>query len=100
VGEQESTDLSLPKSAFRAILARLATLCNERVPDSVTPYGGEGQVLAGSNPPGVFRVAFKNTPDEQCLEMQYLCEKTSNTLTPSTPLVTPDSGRVTAPGSA
>jgi anti-anti-sigma factor len=67
---QEATEVPLPKSVFRAILARIAALCNERVPDSVSPYGGEGELAIGTDPPTVFRVAFTNTPGEQRLEVR------------------------------
>ena len=66
---QEAIEISVPKSAFRAILARVAALCNERTPNSVSPYGGEGELSIGTNPPTVLRVAFTNTPDEQRLEV-------------------------------
>jgi hypothetical protein len=62
-------DVPLRKSVFRAILARVAVLCNERVPNSVSPYGGQGELSVGANPPTVFRVTFVNTPDEQRLEL-------------------------------
>ena len=66
---EESTEIPLPKSVFRAILARMAALCNERVPGSVSPYGGEGELSVGTDPPTVLRVAFTNTPGEQKLEV-------------------------------
>jgi hypothetical protein len=66
----ESTEVPLPKSAFRAVLARMAALCNEWAPGSVSPYGGEGELLIGTDSPAVFRVAFTNTPDEQRLEVR------------------------------
>lgn len=62
-------DVPLRKSVFRAILARVAALCNERSPNSVSPYGGEGELPAGSNSGTVFRATFVNTPDEQRLEL-------------------------------
>ncbi len=65
-----STEIPLEKSVFRAILARLAALCNERTPNSVSPYGGEGELSVRTNPPTVFRVAFTNTPSEQRLEVR------------------------------
>jgi hypothetical protein len=68
----ESLDVPLPKSVFRALLARLAALCNERPPHSASPYGGEGELLVGGNPPTVFRVAFTNTPGEQRLELRRM----------------------------
>jgi hypothetical protein len=60
----------LRKSVFRAVLARVAVLCNERKPDSVSPYGGEGEVSVGANPAAVFHVAFVNTPASQRLRLQ------------------------------
>ena len=63
------TEIPLPKSVFRAILARMAVLCNERIPDSVSPYGGEGELSAGTDSPTIFHVAFTNTPSEQILEI-------------------------------
>lgn len=71
---QVSTEIPLPKSVFRAILARMAALCNERTPGSVSPYGGEGELVVGTSPPSVFRVAFTNTPGEQGLEVRRLAE--------------------------
>src|SRR5438552_15960180 len=59
---EEVADVPVRKSAFRAILARVAALCNERTPNSVSPYGGQGELSTGTNPPGVFRVVFTNTP--------------------------------------
>jgi hypothetical protein len=70
VRPEESTEIPLPKSVFRAVLARVAALCNERIPDSVSPYGGEGELSVGTDPPTVFRVAFINTPGEQRLEVR------------------------------
>jgi hypothetical protein len=69
-GSEETIDVPLRKSAFRAILARIAFLCNERSPESVSPYGGEGELSMGTNPPEVFRVSFTNTPGEQKLALR------------------------------
>jgi len=66
---EEATDVPLRQSVFRAILARIAVLCNERTPDSVSPYGGQGELSAGANPPAVFRVSFANTPAVHKLEL-------------------------------
>jgi hypothetical protein len=74
-GEWEQlVDLPLRKSVFRAILARLAALCNERAPNSASPHGGQGELSAGADPAAVFRVTFTNTPAEQklALRMQSL----------------------------
>jgi hypothetical protein len=67
IGEEseESIEVALPKSVFRAILARLAALCNERNPGSASPYGGEGELTAGVDPDTLYRVVFTNTPDSQ-----------------------------------
>jgi hypothetical protein len=63
-------DVPLGKSVFRAILARVAVLCNERNPNSVSPYGGQGELVVGANPPAVYRVRVVNTPAEQKLELR------------------------------
>ncbi len=65
-GWREVPDVPLRTSAFRGLLARLATLCNERHRDSCSPYGGQGEIAAGS---GVFHVVFTNTPGEQRLQL-------------------------------
>ena len=69
---QESIKVPLKKSVFRAMLARIAALCNERTPGSVSPYGGVGELSACSDGPMVFRVAFLNSPGEQWLEVSLL----------------------------
>src|SRR5688500_17587756 len=56
-------------SVFRAILARLAALCNARNPASVSAYGGQGELSIGANPATLFRVSFVNTPGEQWLKL-------------------------------
>ena len=83
---EELLDLPLRKSIFRAILARVAALCNERSPSSVSPYGGQGELLIVTEaiggdfalgdrqvrrswPPVLFRVSFANTADEHKLEL-------------------------------
>jgi hypothetical protein len=62
---EESIDLPLPQSVFRAALARLAALCNDRNPGSVSPYQGEGELMVGDDPRAVCRVAFTNTSSTQ-----------------------------------
>lgn len=63
----ERIEVPVPKSVVRAVLARVATLCNDRIPNSITPYQGLGEVaLDAAN---VIRVRFVNTPDEQTLEL-------------------------------
>src|SRR5438874_8498676 len=55
---EELPDVPLRKSVFRAILARIAALCNERGLKSVSPYGGQVHLPAGSSSPTVFKVTF------------------------------------------
>ncbi len=68
-GTNERIEVPLPKSVLRAVLARVAVLCNERQPNSVTPYGGQGEVLVDPDPAVVIRVRFVNTPEEQSLDL-------------------------------
>jgi hypothetical protein len=70
--------LDLPKSVFRTMLARIATLCNEHAENSVSPYGGERAIV--SHDSRSYRITFLNTPGEQWLEF---------TLTILTPSATP-----------
>lgn len=93
---QDPIDVPLPKSVFRAILARLAALCNERTPGSVSPYGGSGEVLLGGDSPAVYRVTFTNTPDEQRTEVRFVGDRA----TAPTTSVAPDATPVTSPGTA
>jgi len=62
-------DVPLSKSVFRALLARVAALCNERKAGSVSPYGGEGELASEADPSGIFQATFANTGDEQTLEI-------------------------------
>lgn len=75
-----STDLlevPVPKSVFRAVLARIAVLCNEHRPHSVTPYRGEGEVTVPVTPAeggissSTCYAAFTNTPTDQRLELRF-----------------------------
>lgn len=66
---EELMDLPIRKSIFRAILARIAVLCNEKNPNAATAYGGRCEWLTDDNPPTMFRVLFTNTPAEQRLEL-------------------------------
>jgi hypothetical protein len=78
---QESIAVPLPKTVFRALLARLAALCNERNPGSVSPYGGEGELTVGVNPATVCRVTFTNTPREQRVQLTRIQkDKTASTV--------------------
>jgi hypothetical protein len=69
-GDSEvAIDVAFPKSVFRAILARVAKLCNERNPNSVSPYGGQGVLISGANPPTEVSVTILNTASEQELAL-------------------------------
>lgn len=70
--EEAIIDVPLRKSVFRAVIARVATLCSEENPESFSPYGGEGGLSAGSQWAAVIRVAWVNTPDEQRLGLAYV----------------------------
>ena len=73
-GSEEEFELPLPKSAFRAVLARVAALCNQRSPETVSPYGGQGDLPCGTKSPALLRVTFANTTDEQTLEVVPVAE--------------------------
>jgi len=62
-------EVPLQKTVLRAALARVAVLCNERLPNSVSLYGGQGELLLDADPTKTIRVLFINTPDEQILEL-------------------------------
>lgn len=66
---EEFIEVPLPKSVFRAVLARLATLCNQHDLGSTSPYGGEGELAIGGDPPTVCRVEFTNTLDVQRVQL-------------------------------
>ena len=66
---EELTDLLIRKSVFRAVLARIAALCNEKNPNTVSLYGGRCEWMTGESPPRVLRVLFTNTSAEQRLEL-------------------------------
>lgn len=67
--EPDGMELPIPKSTMRAVLARVAALCNERIPNSVSPYGGKGELALGPDPTGVIQINFVNTPEEHLLEL-------------------------------
>jgi hypothetical protein len=71
-GLSNSIELPLRKSVVRAVLARIAVLCNQRKPNSASPYGGQGELFVGADPTTTIRVVFVNTPDEQSLELTPL----------------------------
>ena len=62
-GSAGRIEVPLQKSVLRAVLARVAVLCNERKPNSVSPYGGQGEMSVDADPATAIRVTFVNTPD-------------------------------------
>lgn len=63
-------DVPVRKSVFCAVLARMAAVCDQRAPGSVSPYGGEAELPIGE-PPDFMRVAFVNTAAEQKLSVTF-----------------------------
>jgi hypothetical protein len=68
---EEILDLPLRKAVLRAMLARIAGLCNERQPGSVSPYGGRGEISLGPEAQAVFSVHFVNTAAQQSLKLAH-----------------------------
>jgi hypothetical protein len=66
---EETHDIALRKSVFRAILARIATLCNQHKPDSVSPYGGNGEIHVTT---ATFSAYLVNTTAEQSVQLKHL----------------------------
>jgi hypothetical protein len=77
-GDTQEAALPLPPAAFRTILARIAVLCNEHNPNSVTPYGGQGLLAVKGQPAAVFQVAFVNTPEKLQLKLKSLSAEVLN----------------------
>lgn len=78
MSEVEELRKPLSKSQFRAVLARIAALCNKRCPNSVSPYGGTGTLMLGTERNRSVRVLFVNTPDEQLLDIRPASRKTES----------------------
>ena len=77
-------EVLVPKSVFRAILARVAVLCNNHKADAVSSYGGKSEILLGSKPRSLYQVDFLNTADEQHLQLapsDTLSEKSFSSIT-------------------
>jgi hypothetical protein len=71
---QESLEIEVPKSVFRAAVSRIAAICNEQHPRTVTPYRGAGDIVLQEqtgDSPSTCHVTFANTPSEQYLEMRF-----------------------------
>jgi hypothetical protein len=57
---------------FRTVLARLAKLCDDHGPKSVSPYNGTGHIefIGADGVPTLFRVAFMNSPSDNSLQIR------------------------------
>jgi len=66
---EEMADVPVRKSVFRAILARVAVVCCEKSPNTMSPYGGQARLTVGENPAVVFHVVMANTPANQRLQL-------------------------------
>lgn len=70
-GEWDELADELPsKSVLRAAAARVAVLCNESEPNSVSPYGGSAVFDTGTAPPARLKATFVNTPAEQGIRLE------------------------------
>jgi hypothetical protein len=65
--DTQEAPMPLSPAAFQTILARVAALCNERSPKSVSPYGDEGELAVGA---ARAFVMFVNTAHAQKLEVK------------------------------
>jgi len=63
------TELSIGKSTFRAVLARVAALCSQHHPASISPYGGRCELPSDAGDRTLLQIHFENTPSEQKLEL-------------------------------
>jgi hypothetical protein len=68
-------EVPLPRSVIRAALARIAILCNDRRPNSVSPYGGQGEVVVDADPTKTIRVTFVNAPEKLSLALASVVEE-------------------------
>lgn len=95
-GDTHEVTVPLRPAAFRTVLARIATLCNERDPGSVTPYRGEGLLPIPGNPTALLRVHYVNTPENQQLELKGVI-RTATEVAEDKPLVELSHAEVVAP---
>jgi hypothetical protein len=68
-GSEALLNWPVSKSVVRAILVRVAALCNKRCRISVSPYGGEGELVVDADAPMILRLKMTNTTDERKLEL-------------------------------
>jgi hypothetical protein len=65
----DQIEVALRKTVVRATPARIAALCDERCPDSVSPHGGQGYVAIAVDPSKLIRATFVNTPETMNLDL-------------------------------
>jgi hypothetical protein len=77
-GGEPSDRIEVPmrKSVVRAALARIAALCNDRNPGSVSPYRGQGEITIDSDPSRTIRADFVNTQEAVSLELGCVSPQT------------------------
>jgi hypothetical protein len=66
---EELADFGLRKSVFRAILARVAALCNEQASIPLSPYEGRGDLTVSPSNTAVVHVNYVNDASNQRLEI-------------------------------
>ncbi len=69
-----SFEVTLRNSAFRAVMARMAVLCERPDSEPVSPYGGRGEFTDRRWPRVRFSLQFTNTADDQRLELTPIIE--------------------------
>src|SRR5437879_5136120 len=58
VGSDEQAEVEMPlrRSGFRAVLARVAKLCNDQAPGTFSPYGGSGKLSSEQDSKTILQV--------------------------------------------
>lgn len=73
---EEVLEFPLRTSVFRAILARIATLCDEQNPGTFSPYGGNGILVDGTDVTTKLEASWVNTTGEQRLTIVPVAKST------------------------
>ncbi len=69
-------EVPMRKSVVRAVIARIAALCNERNPGSVSPYRGQGEITIDADPLRTVHADFVNTQEAVSLELGCVSSET------------------------
>jgi hypothetical protein len=69
---REPFQFSFKRRVFRVILARIAAICNDLRPGSVSPYGGSGDLAVPGNPSRLLHADFSNTLGNTWLKLKSL----------------------------